>query len=236
MSIRLKIALLTILLAGSLLALALAVDARLVGPWIATLVPDPDAAQLVTLSHGAMARRLALVWMAVVAWFLSYRLADRTLGRPLHRLAAEVSRRRVSGPAWARATPQRIDEIGVIAREFGQTYDELVALRGSAARADALAKQLDHLGGIDFAVRRLAVTARRLGVAAGSGEDRLQRRLQAFSREVLALRELTRDAGHGVANAPGPAPAFTPGSAPAPESPATPDASPPGRLPEAAPG
>lgn len=221
MSLRVKIAVLTVVLAGALLSLALAVDAWLVTPWIATLVPEPDAAQSDALFRGAAARRVALVWLAAVALLMSYRLADRTLGRPLMRLAAEVSRRRVSGPAWAEATPQRIDEIGVIAREFGQTYDELKALRGSATRADALQEQLERMGGIDFAVRRLAVAARRLGVAVEAGEDQLETRLRALTDEVAALREITRAAESGTGDAIN---AVSLASAPVPESPAAPAA------------
>lgn len=203
MSLRLKIAVLTVVLVGALLGLALAVDVWLVSPWITTLVPEPDAAQRDALFRGASARRVALVWLAGVALLMSFRLADRTLGRPLKRLAAEVSRRRVSGPAWAEATPARIDEIGVIAREFGHTYDELKALRGSAARADAMEKQLRRMGGIDFALRRLAVSARRLGVAVEAGEDQLEKRLRALTNEVAALREMTRDAESGTLASPG---------------------------------
>jgi len=221
MSLRQKIALLTVVLVGALLGLALAVDAWLVTPWIATLVPEPDAAQRDVLFRGAAARRLALVWLAGVALVLGLRLADRNLGRPLMRLAAEVSRRRVSGPTWAEATPLRIDEIGVIAREFGQTYDELKSLRGSAARADALEDQLRRVGGIDFAARRLAVAARRLGTAVEAGDEQLEARLRALSDEVAALRAITREAEAGTAES---LTAVRPASAPAPESPAAPAA------------
>ena len=232
MSLRQKIAVLTCVLAGALLGLAVAVDAWLVTPWIATLVNEPGPGQLEVLLQGAAARRVALVWVALVAGLAGFRVADRVLARPLSRLAAEVSRRRVSGPAWAESTPGRLDEVGVIAREFGQTYDELTALRGSAARAEALQEQLKRMEGVDFAVRRLAVSARRLGVAVEAGEGQLETRLQALSDEVSALRELTRDARSGTA---GSLSAVSPAPARVLESPAAPAGSMPDPLPEAEP-
>ncbi len=222
MSLRLRMMTLMCVLAGALLGLALAVDAWLVAPWVVAMVPDPDAVQREALLRGTSARRAALVWMALLMLLMSLRVADQALGRPLKRLAAEVSRRRVSGPGWADTTPKRGDEIGVIAREFGQTYDELQALRGSAARAQALEVKLRSMEGIDFAVRRLAVSARRLGVAVEAGDDHLEGRLQSLTEEVAALRQMTRTAGAG---AEGSLSALSPEPAHAPESPAAPDAS-----------
>lgn len=232
MSLRLKIMALMCVLAGALLGLALTVDAWLVAPWVASLVPDPQAAQSEALLRGGSARRAALVWMTLIALLISLRVADRALGRPLKRLAAEVSRRRVSGPGWAATIPQRGDEIGVIAREFGQTYDELEALRGSAARAHDLEQQLQRMQGIDFAVRRLAVSARRLGLAVQAGDGHLDGRLQSLTDEVAALRAITRAAGAGAEGA---LSALSPESEHAPECPAAPDALTPDRPLEAEP-
>ncbi len=223
---------LTCVFAGALLGVAMAVDAWLVGPWIAALVPQPDAGQRETLALGAAARRVSLVWMVLAVFLVGHRVLEYLLARPVRRLAAEVSRRRVSGTAWAGATPERVDEIGVIAREFGETYDELMALRGSQARADALEDQLVGLCGVDSAVRQLAVSTRQLAVAIDAGEDQLEARLSELTDQVAALSKLTHDV---QARRSEDSAAFSLGSAPAPEFPVKPAGLPLGPLPEAEP-